>query len=349
MKNICRNIISIFLFFGVVFYLNSCKKEEIPTLKTGEVSNITENSATLSAKVSKDGDSEIIVRGFVWNTTKNPSLEANIGFSENGSGVGDFTHNVEGLMSETTYYVRAYATNEIGTAYGNEVSFTTNAPSWNGTPCTDCETITDIDGNIYRTVKIGTQCWLADNLKTTKYNDGTEIQNVTLNTEWNVLSTGAFCWYNNDANNKENYGALYNYYAVETGKLCPEGWHVATDNEWKELEGFVDSEYKVGNSIWNNESWRGSDVGIRLKASYFWLGGSQQDKSDSHGFSALPGGVRNGDTGGFERLEEWGLWWSSKNDVETNVYRRNLEKNKDNIARFPSNPKSGYSIRCIKN
>lgn len=99
--------------------------------------------------------------------------------------------------------------------------------------------ITDIEGNVYTSVKIGTQTWMVENLKTTKYNDGTSIPLVTDNAVWKSSLSPAYCWYDNDISNKEPYGALYNWFAVNTGKLCPSGWHVPTIDEWSVLEQFL--------------------------------------------------------------------------------------------------------------
>ena len=125
------------------------------------------------------------------------------------------------------YYVRAYATNESGTGYGNEISFVSG-------------TVTDVDENIYHIVSIGNQIWMVENLKTTKYNDGSTIPHVTDSTLWEQLTSPAYCWFDNhEMDNKDTYGALYNYYAVETEKLCPKGWHVQTDYEWLVLTEFL--------------------------------------------------------------------------------------------------------------
>ena len=136
-----------------------------------------------------------------------------------------------------TYYVGAYATNSIGTAYGNEISFVTIFPN--------CGAITDVDGNIYVTVTIGSQCWLQENLKTTKYNDMTDIPFVTGDSEWEALTTAGYCWYdNNAADYKSAYGSLYNWYSVSVttngGKnVCPTGWHVPVDAEWTVLANYL--------------------------------------------------------------------------------------------------------------
>ena len=131
---------------------------------------------------------------------------------------------IYGLNDVTTYYVRAYATNDAGTGYGMAMSLKT------------LDGINDIDGNAYNKVTIGRQTWLVENLRTTKYNDGTLIPLVQDNTAWSNLITPGYCWFDNDeVANKNPYGALYNWYAVNTGKLCPSGWHVPTDTEWTTL------------------------------------------------------------------------------------------------------------------
>lgn len=342
-----RLFVILFLLISIFVFGFSCKDETSPVLITNDVTEITESTAMLNAEINSE-DLEVLVRGFVWDTISNPDLDKNIDKSENGAGVGKYSHQLTDLLDGEMYYFRAYAQTEQGITYGGETSFTTDEILWNGTPCPDCATITDIDGNVYRTVLIGNQCWLVENLRTTKYKDGEQIPITTDNIEWKNATSAAMCYYNNDSENSVNYGILYNFYAVETGKLCPEGWHVATDNEWKELEGFVDTEYGIGNNIWDTEGWRGSDVGVKLKSANGWLGGSEQNGTDDYGFLGLPAGLREGNNGEFQRVEEWGLWWSAKNTDETNVYRRYLGNHENNIARFPSNMANGHSVRCIK-
>lgn len=332
---------------GLLFF-NSCKKENtIPIISNCSLSEITSSAVTCNATITDDGKTEVTERGFVWNTIASPNLETNLGHSVNGTGSGSFSYNLGGLSSETTYYVKAYAINKMGTAYSEEAVFTTSALAWNGTSCPDCATVTDIEGNVYRTVLIGSQCWLVENLKTTKFNDGTDIPNVVANNEWNSITTAAYSWYENDISNKEPYGALYNYYAVASEKICPSGWHVATDNEWKELEGFVDTQYGVGDSEWNGVALRGHDAGKKLKSRYAWSHGG--NGTDDYGFEVLPNGFRNAVTGEFERKNEWGTVWTNvNNDVEIEHYRREFSGQESAVARFNSSPSSGYSVRCIK-
>ena len=146
-------------------------------------------------------------------------------------------------------------------------------------------TVVDIDGNVYHTVTIGTQVWMVENLKTTKYNDGTAIPLVTDSAAWDELTTPGYCWYNNDsATYKNPYGALYNWYAVSTGKLAPTGWHVPTDSEWAVLTTYVGNTYYGGLD----------SAGGALKSTdkTYWLS-PNTGATNSSGFSALPGGFRD--------------------------------------------------------
>lgn len=343
--NKIKNTVYLVILSLIVF--SACKKEStIPEFTSITFDNLSETGFICYAVINDDGGTEITSKGFVWDTVTSPDLNSNIGFTENGTGTEEFSHDFTDLLPGTKYYVKSYATNEIGTSYGDELEITTNEPVWNGTSCTDAETITDIEGNVYRTVAIGDQCWLVENLKTSKLNDGTDLTNITTNSEWNSTSLAAYSWYGNDDSNKEEYGAFYNYYAVETDKLCPEGWHVATDDDWKELEGFVDSEYGVGNAEWENESWRGSDIGTKLKDRYVWpYGGSG---TDDFGFEFKPNGYRDAVTGEFDRMGEWGTVWCHKNADEAQYFRRELSGNESKSARYNSNPRTGYAVRCIK-
>lgn len=144
-----------------------------------------------------------------------------------------------------------------------------------------CQTnsVKDIDGNKYKTIKIGTQIWLSENLKTTTYNDGTAIPLVKNYDAWAELSTQAYCWYNNDSTNKEVYGALYNWYAVNTKKLCPEGWHVPSDEEWTELRTYLGDKGNAG-------------LALKESGTSHWKS-PNSDASNTTGFTGLPGGYRD--------------------------------------------------------
>jgi len=206
-------------------------------------------------------------------------------------------------------------------------------------------TVTDIDGNVYKTITIGDQIWMAENLKTTKYNNGTDIPLVTDSAAWSDLSEPGYSWYNNNEETyKKQYGALYNWHAVNTGKLCPTGWHVPSDAEWKELE------IQLGMSLSNADStgWRGTDEGGKLKeAGYLnWtspnIGATNESK-----FSALPGGNRNSD-GTFGRISTSGYWWSATENNDNRIWYRRMYYNNSNVARNLNDKQLGFSVRCIK-
>jgi len=206
-------------------------------------------------------------------------------------------------------------------------------------------TVTDINGNVYQTVVIGNYEWMAVNLKTTVCSDGVKISCVTGNKDWSDLRSGAYCWYNNDESNAGTYGALYNWYAVNTGKLCPDGWHVPSDEEWKFLEGSSDTRYGIGDPIWDNSNGRGLDAGQRLMAVSGWNSGG--NGSDALGFSALPGGERTSD-GRFFVLGRSGFWWSSTEYNASGAWYRNMIYGVEDINRG-SHPKwMGFSVRCIR-
>jgi uncharacterized protein (TIGR02145 family) len=194
-------------------------------------------------------------------------------------------------------------------------------------------TITDIDGNNYNTVTIGTKIWMAENLKTSKYNDGTSIPLVTGSSAWFNLTTPGYCWYDNDAATYKNtYGALYNWYTVYTGKLCPTGWHVPTDAEWTTLENYLG-----GSSV----------VGGKLKANTLWDSPNTGATNES-GFTALPSGCRFGD-GTFSNAGKIGFWWSATaEDFDNTAVSRIMQYNFSNVFSELNYKPYGFSVRCIK-
>ena len=181
-------------------------------------------------------------------------------------------------------------------------------------------TVTDVEGNKYETVILGTQTWMAANLNATKYNDGTAIPNVTDNTAWGSLTTGAYCNYNNLASNATTYGRLYNWYAVNTGKLCPTGWHVPSNAEWTTLENYLiangyNYDGKIAKAMASTTSWNSSTSEGAI--------GNNPSTNNSSGFTALPGGFRNLN-GTFFNIGYYGYWWSSTEDGSYGAWDRAL-------------------------
>ena len=187
----------------------------------------------------------------------------------------------------------------------------------------------DIDGNQYDTVVIGTQTWLKENLKTTKYRNGDHINLITDNTKWSTFPIGAFCWYDNNADNKEIYGALYNWKAASSDLLCPYGWHVPTSAEWKELIAYLGGQHDAGGKL-------------KETGTIHWISESEGTTNET-GFTALPGGCRYLD-GTFKEIKQYGNWWMSDYDNFVYIYYSN-----EYISEGSWNGNPGFSVRCVKN
>ncbi len=192
-------------------------------------------------------------------------------------------------------------------------------------------TITDVEGNIYHTVTIGTQVWLVENLKVSTYNDGTAIPLVTDETEWSNLTTDAYCWCNDDSLTYDTYGVLYNWYAVTSAKLCPTGWHVPSDAEWTTLTDYLGGESVAGNKLREagTSHWQSSNYGA----------------TNESGFTALPGGWRY--TYGVDLFGYDGFWWSSSENY-LNAYARFMVQGSSGVYRDDYIKKSGLSVRCLR-
>lgn len=210
-------------------------------------------------------------------------------------------------------------------------------------------TLTDADENTYAIVKIGDQWWMAANLKVTKYNDGTAIPNVTDATAWAALPTGAYCSYDDDAANATKYGMLYNWYAVNTGKLAPAGWHVATDAEWTTLQTYL-----IANGYNYDGSTTGNYIAKSLAAKTDWNTytvtgtiGNDLSINNSTGFSALPGGFCFYD-GSFYFLGDYGHWWSATEYSSTCAWSRYLDYTGANLGSSNHGKQGGFSVRCVR-
>lgn len=303
----------------ILFIASQCKKEikSLPIVTTSSVTSIKITSASGRGNISSDGNSEIIAKGLCWNTLSNPTIADSK--TIDGSGTGIFNNEIINLTANTKYYLRAYATNSIGTAYGNEVSFKTAA-------------VGDIDGNYYQSVTIGSQVWMAENLKVTKFSNGTNIPNVTDNSAWRNLSTPAYSWYDNNPSYKNVYGALYNWYCVINNNLCPTGWHVPSKEEWQALV------FSLGQA----------SAGGKLKetGTAHWTSPNTGATNETK-FTALPAGTRLNSDGTFQDLHNVAIWWSTTIDVNNAWYLYSIY-NASNITWYYSNKTYGNSIRCIK-
>jgi len=310
----------------------------LATLTTLPIGNITDIAATTGGNITNDGGTPVTQRGVAWSTSPNPTTANNS--TTNGSGTGSFTSNLTGLSASTTYYVRAYATNSAGTAYGNEVSFTTTAGG--GGIVTNPGAGVTFDGYTYTSIVLGNgQEWMAENLRTTSYANGDPIPNITNNTQWSNLTTGAWVHYNNDSQYENPYGKLYNWYTVvDTRNVCPTGWHVPSDAEWSTFINYLDPNADGGNNT--------NTAGGKMKSTgtQYWQS-PNQDATNESGFSGLPGGYR-GPNGSFFGIGYYGYWWSSTEYDSISAWFRYLSYDGGSVDRGGNDKRDGFSVRCLR-
>ncbi len=397
--------------------LASCNKAdefEYPTVKTGELSGITESSVSITGEVTDIGSDDVTDRGFVWNATGLPVISADDTISL-GEGKGNFSTSVEDLLPSTKYYIRAFATNKVGTKYGELKYFWTlgppvvytyypygitsseatikgnlvytgdhpiikmgmccsldSVPDLNDTEfiqeeddstfvfnLTDLIPVTtyfttsfavteedtsygeirqfttlggfvyDVENNRYEIVKIGDQFWLSKNLRVTKYNDNTPIERIDDASTWVETTTPAYCVYDNSPTLDAVYGNLYNWYAIDAGNLCPDGWHIATDEDWSTLDSYL-----------------GDDAALKMKdteADWTDIEGATNESN----FSALPGGYR-GINGVYSGLGRDAAWWSTAESGENYAWLREMSSTSSGMARNSYTKNRGNSVRCVK-
>jgi len=322
------------IFFPIVLIFLmlplGCTKQESGAEISDEVSItlISVNSASVTGKITNPGDG-ISDYGHCYATSSNPTYAG----SKTSFGISyrtrSYSSDITGLSPNTLYYVRAYLKSGNDLKYSSEVSFTTNSPG---------NTVIDLEGNIYNTVTIGTQTWLAENLKSTKYNDGTEIPNVTDSITWSALSTGAYCDYDNNPSNSDTYGRLYNWFAAastNTRNICPTGWHVPSDAEWKTLTDYLGGETIAGGKL-------------KESGTTHWYSPNYA-ANNLTGFTALPGGSRSYDGAFGVSIGDSGFWWSSiERNNDSFAWLRRMDSNFSFVLRTNLYLTYGFSVRCVK-
>jgi uncharacterized protein (TIGR02145 family) len=298
---------------------------QLPTVTTATITNITQTTATSGGNVTNNGGSAVTARGVCWSTNGNPTL--NDDYTTDGSGTGVFISEITGLTANTIYYVRAYATNSEGTAYGYQETFNTQS----GEPCPGIPTVT-YEGQVYNTVLIGNQCWFKENL-----NVGTMINSYENMSDDGVIEK--YC-YNNDPAYCETYGGLYQWnemmeYTTIPGVqgICPAGWHLPTDEEWATLTDFLGGESVAGGKMKETGTthWSSPNTGA----------------TNGSGFTALPGGYRY-TTGSFSWLGSKGYFWSSSEFSTSFAWRRGLSYYNDDVTRYSSSKSYGLCSRCLQ-
>ena len=294
-----------------------------PTVTTDDATNITQTNATSGGNVTSDGGAAVTARGVCWSSSSNPTLSNS--YTSDGSGMGTFVSSITGLTENTQYYVRAYATNSVGTSYGNEIAFTTLQP-W------QCGDTINYEEQIYNTVLIGSQCWMKENL-----NVGTMIpggQNQTNNSQ-----IEKYC-YNDNPDSCIVYGATYQWdevmqYISTPGiqGICPTSWHVPTSDEYTTLSFFLGGVSEAGGKM--------KEVGLAHWAS------PNAGATNESGFTGLPGGDY---TIYFSGIREFGYFWTSTETNDTQAGYKRLQYPNSYLSGGTGGLKSwSKSVRCLKN
>ena len=338
-------LMGVFLVFA-----SSCSKDDdddnagsITVLSTTEVTDIAQTTAKSGGNIISDGGNTVTARGVCWSTNENPTIEDNI--TEDGTDAGSFTSSITNLEPNTTYHVRAYATNRAGTGYGSAMSFTTQERS-------TVSIFTDPrDGNAYQTVTIGTQVWMAENLRYLPSVVGPWRGSITAPYYYVYDYDGTDVNAAKGTSNYSTYGVLYNWIAAVNA--CPAGWHLPSNDELTEMENYLaDNGYNydgttgggrdkiakamAATSGWNSNSNNGA-VGNTDYAEY-------RNKS---GFTALPGGyVYSG--GSFDGIGHYGFWWSSTESNASSSWAHYLSNASGSVGSFYYGKYGGHSVRCLR-
>ena len=336
-----------FLLFSCGPQENPSSENNAPEISTGQVTEITTTTASCPCNVTSDGGAPVTARGLCWNTTQNPTIAD--AKTTDGGGTGTFTGHMTGLTSNTTYYVRAYATNSVGTSYGEQRSFKTNQGEL-GVTFTDAR-----DGKVYKMVTIGEQVWMAENLAYLPAVAGPETGSITTpyyyvhgynGTDVNAAKATA---------NYNTYGVLYNWAAAMAGAsssnanpsgvqaICPAGWHLPSHAEWTQLTDYLGGLSVAGGKMKEAglDHWKEPNTGA----------------TNLSGFTALPGGCRNY-SGTFSPMNDpaisanYGYWWSSTaSEYAGFSWYRVLSSDNANVHNGSSDNYGiavGYSVRCVR-
>jgi uncharacterized protein (TIGR02145 family) len=337
-KDVISGLMKFIVLVSLVVAVFACKKDEKTTTSSTPIASTSTASwpgphwAVLRGQVN--GNNQLTTVVFQYDTSKT--------YTHTISPVPDtttrnysvsFAVTLTNLTPNTHYHYRITAVNESGIGNGSDVSFSTTDTSnvgINFNPDLTYDSIYDSEGNKYRTIQIGTQTWMAENLKSTKFNDGTDIPFILDVTAWSALTTPGYCWYNSDS---LGYGALYNWYTVNTGKVCPEGWHVPSDEEWTTLTDFLGGKSVAG-------------AKLRETGTSHWLDPNTGATNET-GFTALPTGYRSY-AGGFNNITKYGYWWTSTEWASSSAWYRDVYYGYISVDRSNSNKRSGANIRCLK-
>lgn len=335
--NFTISSIWLLVWSAVAIGMTSCKKSNDsssskPVATAQPASLVGQRWATLNAMVKAYNQNVEITFEYDTSTAYAHSINGTPGTL--GGNISTFIiANITGLTPGTKYHYRVKIEGSTDVVYGNDTTFTTTNPGKSiiaFNPDLTYDSVTDIDDNIYKTITIGSQTWMAENLKTTKFNDGTLILFLPSESAWADSTSPGYTWYNNDS---IVYGALYNWYAVNKSNICPTGWHVPSDTEWSLLTTYVGGESSAAEKLMEagNIHWQTPNSSL----------------TDETGFAALPGGYRMTD-GTYNNIRRYGYWWASTEYSSTYAYCRSILYSFAYVDRSNTSKGMGLSVRCIK-
>ena len=315
---------------------------KIPSCSTQAATNVLSQCVTLNGTVTDDGYYGATAV-FEYGTTTSYGSYANPFQYTHTTGITNIFADITGLTAETTYHFRVKATNIIGTVYGDDMSFTTSPAPADHTG--EKGTVEDRDGNIYQTIGIGSQIWMAENLKTTRYRNGDLIGTTAPATlDISGETTPRYQWaYDGNESNVATYGRLYTWYATtDSRNVCPEGWHVPSDSEWTIL-----TDYLFINCYGYTSTVR-TGIAKSLAATDWHLGYSSSSGNNSSGFTALPSGYRENTNRKFYGISLDCSWWSSTESSMTDANYRSMTYQNYLVSSYRDNKQLGFSVRCLK-
>jgi uncharacterized protein (TIGR02145 family) len=318
--------------YGITFNFSTFA---LPTVITDSIYSIVCTSALCRGNIISNGGSNIIQKGVCWSIQPNPTITDNVSVL-NQVMIGTFNRYISDLFSSTTYYVRTFATNSVGTSYGNELSFTTLGGDGGTEIISNPGAGVAFNGYSYSSIVLGNgQEWMAENLRTANYRNGDPIPSFIVNapSNWGLFS-GAYCIYNNDPSNEAIYGKLYNWYAVaDPRNVCPAGWHVPTDLNWLDLINYLGVPCAAGGKM-------------KSTGTQYWQS-PNTDATNESGFSGLPGGHVTG-AGQFFSIGGEGRWWGSTITQPSWSDECVLSSNNSNAGLTENTIDAGLSVRCLK-
>jgi len=296
-----------------------CRKETMPPqVNTFDPWQVGSETAMCGGEVTDDRGFAVTARGLCWSTEGVPDITHSRVIA--GAGIGSFTAIMAPLDPNTRYFIRAWATTKAGTGYGNTMVIHTGI-------------FRDIEGNTYATVRIGNQLWMAENLATATLSDGTPIKRGTEQSPVSLVP-GWYHYKDDSAKYHNIYGRLYNWYAVETGLLCPEGWRVPFNTDWEWLDDILGGSYESGGKLKERDTlhWHSPNLGA----------------SDLYGFGARPGGLFVAEHKTYADIRSGGNYWNSDGYVSGNAWSQNFSNTSAANQRHFHLRQRALSVRCVR-